>query len=330
MHEVEPRPIFIFGCPRSGTSVLTRMLDTHPDIAIPYESHLYNRVYPVVRRHCPDLSHPRTRARLVRELLRADPLTLWTPRPSAADTVAAITRDDFHGIVEGLMRAWTRNQGKSRWGEKTPQHTLCWRAIREGFPDLQVINLIRDGRDVALSHKAARFGPKHAYHLAGRWVQYLSAAEEAESALGVGAFLSVRYEDLVAEPETELRRICVFLKEDYSPAMLAFHRGDTAYPTDQRNMDNLRRPLLAGNTEKWRRQMTARDLRIFEALAGGQLDRYGYPRAMREPRLAAWEALSCRYIEHPPRRALAMLTNRQGYRFALQRFRLNTRIRFGL
>jgi hypothetical protein len=306
------------------------MLDAHPDIAIPYESHLYSKLYPVVRRHRPDLSDPRQRARLVSELLRAEPLTLWTPRPSAADTLAAITRDDFHGVVEGLMRAWTRKRGKSRWGEKTPPHTLCWRTILEGFPDLQVINLIRDGREVTLSHMTAPFGPKHAYHVARRWVQYLSTAEEAESALGAGAFLSVRYEDLVAQPEMELRRICLFMNADYNPAMLAFHRGDTAYPTDQRNEANLRRPLLAGNTEKWRRHMSARDLRIFEALAGDYLERYGYPRTLREPRLAAWEALSCRYLEHPPRRALAMLRNRRGYRFALQRLRLNTRISLGL
>lgn len=327
---VEARPIFVFGCPRSGTSVLARMLDTHPDIGIPYESHLYNRVYPLVGQFGIDLGQPSTRARFIKELLRTDPLSLWTPRPSVTDTMTAITRNDFHGVVEGLMRAWLTTQGKSRWGEKTPPHTLCWRDIREGFPNLQVINLIRDGRDVALSHKAAPFGPKHIYHLAHRWVQYLDAAEQAQSALGPEAFLSVRYEDLVADPERELRRICAFLEEDYTPAMLGFHRTDVPYPTDHRNDDNLRRPVLAHNTEKWRGQMTPRELRIFETFAGNHLERYGYPRAVREPHLPAWEEFSCRFIEHPPRRALAMLTNRQGYRFAFQRFRLNTRIRFGL
>ena len=305
------------------------MLDSHPNLAIPYESHLYDRVYPLVRRYC-DLSQPRTRARVVAEILRTDPLTMWSPPPSLVETLAAISRDDFHGIFEGLMLAWTRGQGKSRWGEKTPPHTLWWRTILEGFPDLQVIHVIRDGRDVALSQKAAPFGPKHVYLAAQRWVQYLSAAEEAHAVLGDRAFVPVRYEDLVAEPERELRRICTLLEEEFTPAMLTFHGEDIAYPTDQRNLDNLHRPILSDNTEKWRSQMSTRELRIFEAIAGPQLERYGYARALRDPRISAWEALSCRYLEHPPRRALAMLKNRQGHSWAIQRLRLNAKIRMGL
>lgn len=324
-----PRPFFIFGCPRSGTSLLARMLDAHPKLAIPYESHFYNWVYPLVQRRC-DLSDASTRARLVTEMLRTDPLTMWTPPLSAAETLAAIPRHDLHGVFEGFMRAWTMRQGKVRWGEKTPPHTLWWRTIRSGFPDLQVIHLIRDGRDVALSHKAAPFGPKHVYQSALRWVQYLSAAEEAEAALGGRAFLALRYEDLLAEPERQLRRICEFLEEEFAPEMLKFYTDETAYPTDGRNLENLRRPVLSDNTGKWRAQMSSRELRIFEALAGAKLERYGYPRALEHPRISSWEAISCRFVEHPPQRALAMLRNRQGHRFAYQRLRFSLRVRIGL
>ncbi len=323
------RPFFVFGCPRSGTSLLTRMLDRHPAIAIPYESHLYNRVYPIVRR-VDGLNSPRIRARVVAAILRTDYIRGWVPAPSLRETLAAITRDDFHGIVEGLMRAWTSGQGKSRWGEKTPQHTLHWRTILEGFPDVQVIHLIRDGRDVALSYRAAHFGPKHVYPLARRWIQYLSAAEAAQAVMGERAFLSVRYESLVANPEGELQRICAFLGEMFVPAMLTYYSGGAAYPTDRRNVDNLRRPVLAGNTDKWRTQMSARELRIFEAIAGAHLERYGYARAVPDPYIALWEAISCRYLEHPPRRALAMVHNLQGYRLALQALRFRLRVRLGL
>lgn len=322
------RPFFIFGCPRSGTSLLSRMLDSHPDIAIPYESHFYDGLYPVVRRYG-DLDDRRTRT-LVTEILRSEFLKTWAPLPSPAETLAAITRPGFDGVVEGLLRAWTLRQGKSRWGEKTPQHTFCWRTILAGFPDLQVIHLIRDGRDVALSYKAAFFGPKHVYHLAARWGQYLAAAEESQAVLGESGFLPVRYEDLVAEPEGELRRICAFLGEAFAPAMLTSHRGDLAQISDQRNLANLRRPIMADNIGKWRREMTAREIRIFEALAGAELERYGYARALGEARIPVWEAISCRYLEHPPRRALAMLRNRQGHRLALERLRLRLRLRLGL
>lgn len=321
------RPLFIYGCPRSGTSLLSRMLNSHPNIAIPYESHFYDGWYPIVRRYG-DLGDRRTRT-LVMELLRSRFVKNWAPLPSLAETLQAITRPGFDGVVEGLLRAWTLRQGKSRWGEKTPQHALCWRTILAGFPDLQVIHLIRDGRDVALSYKAAFFGPKHAYHLAARWGQYLAAAEESQAVLGEPGFLPVRYEDLVAEPDRELRRICAFLGEEFAPAMLTFHRKAIAQIADQRNLANLRRPVMTDNVGKWQREMTAREIRIFEARAGAQLERYGYARSLGEARLPAWEAISCRYLEHPPRRALAMLRNRQAYQIALERLRLRLQLRLG-
>ncbi len=315
-------PFFIFGCPRSGTSLLRKMLGTHPNLAVPGESHLYDNIYPIVERYG-DLSHSPTRTRLVTQILRTDHIRKWTPAPSASETLGAITRHDFHGIVEGLLRAWTSARGKARWGEKTPQHTLCWRRILTGFPGVQVIHLVRDGRDVMLSYRSAVFGPKHVYPLAVRWQRYLAAAEEAHAFLGEKAFLQVRYEDLVAAPETELRRICDFLGEEYTPLMLAYHQDHKACRSEQRKTDNLSLPIMSHNTGKWRTQMTDRDLRIFEALAGSSLERYGYERALVGPRISRWEALACRYLEHPPRKVSAVLKSRQARRLVLQRLRLH-------
>lgn len=315
-------PFFIFGCPRSGTSLLSTMLGTHPRLAIPYESHLYDSIYPIVQRYS-DPCRQSVRTRLVSEILRSEHIRRWTPLPSLPETLEAIHRDDFHGIVEGVMRAWAQSQGKARWGEKTPQHTLCWRTISAGFPGLQVIHLIRDGRDVALSYKTAFFGPKHVYSLARRWLEYLSAAEEARASLGDQAFLQVRYEDLVSDPEQELRRICSFLGEEFAPSMLASYQDKRTYHADQRNARNLRLPVMSHNSGKWRTEMTAREVRIFEALAGASLVRYAYPRALSEPHISSWEALSCRYLEHPPRRVSALLKNPQGRRLALQSLRLH-------
>lgn len=320
----QQRPFFIVGCPRSGTSVLARMLGTHPNLAIPYESHLYNRIYPAARRYG-DLSDPSARARLVGEILRTDYIRQWTPPPPLADTLSAIRRDDFHGIVDGLMRAWTATQGKGRWGEKTPQHMFWWETIRAGFPDFQMIHVVRDGRDVALSYRAAHFGPKHVYALAQRWAEYLSAAQRAEVSLGPDAFLVVRYEELMAAPEAELRRICRFLGEEFAPEMLGFYRADVLYPTDRRNLDNLRRPLLTENSGKWRSRMSPRELRLFEAVAGALLERHGYPRTLANPRVPGWEAWSCRYLEHPARRVLSLIANRQGQRLTLETLRLHLR-----
>jgi len=127
----------------------------------------------------------------------------------------------------------------------------------------------------------------------------------------------------MAAPEQELRRNCAFLGKEFSAGMLTQYHEDNAVHSEQRNAANLRQPILSSNTGKWRTQMSRRELRIFEALAGDTLERYSYPRALSRPRVSALEALSCCYLEHPPRRAFAMLRNREGPRLALQKLRLH-------
>jgi hypothetical protein len=314
-------PFFIFGCPRSGTSLLSRMLGAHPNLAIPDESHLYNNVYPLVARYG-DLRLARVRARLVSQILKTEHIKTWTPAPSVTDTLSRLEKNDFHGIVDGLLRGWAALVGKARWGEKTPQHTLCWRTILSGFPNAQVVHLVRDGRDVMLSYRSAFFGPKHVYPLALRWRQYLSAAEEARTALGEARFLQVRYEDLVRAPERELRRICAFLDEEFTTDTLNFYRQRRAVSPDCRNSEGLLQPVMSDNTGKWRANMTPRELRIFEALAGDCLERLDYERTQPAPSISRWESLSCRYFEHPPRHLSSMLRNQQAHRMVVQRLRL--------
>jgi hypothetical protein len=238
------------------------------------------------------------------------------------DTLSRLEKNDFHGIVDGLLRGWAALVGKARWGEKTPQHTLCWRTILSGFPNAQVVHLVRDGRDVMLSYRSAFFGPKHVYPLALRWRQYLSAAEEARTALGEARFLQVRYEDLVRAPERELRRICAFLDEEFTTDTLNFYRQRRAVSPDCRNSEGLLQPVMSDNTGKWRANMTPRELRIFEALAGDCLERLDYESTQPAPSISRWESLSCRYFEHPPRYLSSMLRNQQAHRMVVQRLRL--------
>ena len=320
------RPIFIFGCPRSGTSLLSRIIDFHPQITIPFESHLYNTFYPWLE-YYGDLNVPTNRQRLVKDILSTEVLKSWEPRLNKQQILAGIERNDFHGIVESVMSGWTKVQGKQRWGEKTPQHVFYWREILQAFPDMQVIHIVRDGRDVALSWKKARFGPKHIYHLAKRWVCYTDKVEELKANLNADAFLEVKYEDLLSNSELVTKDICNFLGEDFTPQMLDFHTKGKSYPTDKINQKNLSRPLMVNNIGKWRKQMSDRQLRIFEAVAGETLEHYGYKRFLSKPRMSALEAKFCCYIEHPPRKIIAMAKNRQGYLDALSRLLIYLRLR---
>jgi hypothetical protein len=325
----QERPIFIFGCPRSGTSLLSRIIDCHPRIAIPFESHLYNTFHPWLK-YYGDLAVPRNRERLVKDILQTEVMRDWTPPPDFARTIAAIEQYDFPGIVAALMQTWTTTQGKHRWGEKTPAHLFYWHTILQDFPNLQVIHILRDGRDVALSWKRARFGPKHMYLLAQKWKQHLEVIEAFQAALSQDAFLEIRYEDLISKPEQTVQAICTFLGEDFAPEMLAFHEVRASYPTDQQNQQNLSRPLLAENVSKWRTEISPWELQIFEAVAGEKLTKYGYECALTNPRLSSLDILRFKYLEHPPKKLWAMLQNRKGHIDGLRRLMIYLRLRLGL
>ena len=172
------RPFFILGAGRSGTSLLSRMLNHHPNLAVPPRVAPLQHVCHAWLSHYGSLAVPRNRANLVADIVASGPLRDWSPRLRADEVLAHIDGDDFGAVVDGVMRAWAARQGKKRWGEKTPKHVRCWPQISADFEGSPVIHVVRDGRDVALSMIEARFGPKSIYSCAKEWKEYLHQVED--------------------------------------------------------------------------------------------------------------------------------------------------------
>lgn len=318
-------PIFIFGSARSGTSLLSRIINSHPRISVPFESHLYDTFYPWLK-YYGDLNLSKNRERLVDDILSIECMRDWSPRPDRECVLAAVSQNNFAGIVDGLIRSWSISQGKKRWGEKTPAHAFFWREILNDFPNCKVIHIVRDGRDSSLSLKNARFGPKHYYHLAQAWVKYLQVIENLKSRIDSSSFYEVRYEDLLSNTDTKSREICDFLEEDFSEEMLSFYTNNNPYPTDKDNLKNLAKPIISSNSNKWKSSMSPRDMRIFESVAGPYLEAYGYETVMSHPKISSIEEWLIKYFEHPPKKIFSMIKNRKGHIDGLRRLAIYTRL----
>lgn len=329
--EGKESPIFFVGTPRSGTSLISRMFGSHPEIAVPFESFLYADFVPWLR-HYGDLHERKKRNRLLRDMLQTVRLRAWIPRVdehAARERIESNGRFDFPGVIAGIMESWCSAQGKRRWGEKTPQHILFAERILEGFPHAQFIHIVRDGRDVAVSWRHVKFGPEHVYASALRWSEVLEAGRKLKEMLGPSQYLELQYEDLLQDTESTIRRVCDYLGERYSPDMLRFYRTNKRYPTDARNNANLAKPVMTNNTGKWRRSLSPREIRIFEAVAGDKLESYGYERACKNPHLSRMERAFCKYIEHPSRKIVPIIKNRESQLEALVRSMMYLRLRAG-
>ena len=278
--------LFVTGCTRSGTTLLQRMLDSHPQLAVANDTHLI-----------PSALFGK----------KADSKTALTPAlfgqvvgykrfpalgidPAAASEHAARSAT-VAGFVAALLDDYATGRHKPIAGEKDPEYVRRLPLIHRLFPDARVIHIIRDGRDVALSTldwvtpqrflgRLSLWKEEPIAVCALWWQRQVSAGIKGGRLLGT-RYLEVRYEQLVENPETVLRDICRFLDIDYSSAMVRFHEGRTIRTGRTSSKDQWLPPTRG--IRDWRTSLDSHHLQLFEQLAGELLSSLGYPLAVPGP-----------------------------------------------
>src|SRR5690606_6754755 len=141
------RPIFVMGCPRSGTTMLQLMLHAHPRIAIPPENRFVLPIYSR-RREFGDLRDPENRRRLAAAIIGGKG-TLKTKFKHLGLDAAAITEAIVNGpptvgsAIGAVFRGYAQRFDKPRWGDKRPAYHHYLPFIRRMFPDAQFVQLVR-------------------------------------------------------------------------------------------------------------------------------------------------------------------------------------------
>ena len=269
-------PIFIVGSPRSGTTLLRNMLNRHPAIAIWHETQ-FNRLVYARRRSFGDLSDLRNRRRLVKEYLSLDRVKLMQVDLPALEETLLREGVSYEAFFASLLRFYAEATGKRRSGEKTPLHSLFTGMLHRWFPDAFLIHILRDPRDVVASLMRMRWTPKSVLINANTWVRCNLGAWRSRQH---PRYLPVRYEELVTQPEEELRRICAFVGEEYSPAMLVQSPDRTECRPWLRRAQE---PVTTARMGKWREQLTADEVALIEWKVGPHMQRFGYEPLGRVP-----------------------------------------------
>ncbi len=312
--------IFVVGCPRSGTSLLRDLLRSHPRLTFLPET----RFIPSFYRAYGDPTSDADARRLARAILQMPWVRRWNPDLEPDDFVGYRS---YRDVVEHFFHEWARQEGKPRWGDKTPAYVAEIPTLAGLFPEARFLHLIRDGRDVALSMIRAPFGPANFYRAAIVWKSSIEAGRRGAETLPSGMYKEVFYESLLAQPETSLRAICGFLDEPFDDAMLRpnrLRRDGTGVSPPDASSDS----IVTGNILKWKRLARPEDVGVFETVAADLLEELGYEttgtgRSLPATRRLSWE------IQDRVKRSLDLVRARHRLRdyLLLRRSRVRARLR---
>lgn len=301
------QPIFVVGCQRSGTTLLGSLLGADPEtITIP-EAQFVADLAPA------DHTVTLEMRSVIDEIEHHYRYGLWNfdlagERP--------LGRGSYADAIVWLVRRYADAQGKlgaKRWIDHQPGHIRRMAELLAHFPELKVIHIVRDGRAVAASLIPLIWGPNAVHSAAQFWAQRVAMGMGLREFLPSTAWIAVRYEDILADPERELRRLCEFLGTEFDPAMIEGGGFKVpAFTLDQHGLVG-GRPVRA-RADAWRSSLTGREIEIFEALVGPLLTYLGYQRAF------GCEAKMPSFLES------ARLTINDQLRAALNRRRFHKRV----
>lgn len=294
-------PVFVVGCPRSGTTYLYHVLLSAGNFAV-YRAE--SEVFHMLEPRFGDLSVDANKQRLLAAWLQS---RLFTATGlDAGPLQKKIMQECRNGgdFLRIVMEETARHQGVKRWAECTPDHILYLLRIKQTIPNALVIHIIRDGRDVALSMEKQGWPKQLPWDrtprrmAGGVYWEWMTQQGRKDGAQLGSDYVEVRYEDLVAKPREVLAHLSTFVDQelDYDEiqrvAIGSVSRPNTSFKDEGAgaNFDPVAR---------WKKFYSSEQLAAFEELVGATLQELGYSRATETGSSGiAWRAFRAQYAAY--------------------------------
>lgn len=230
----DPAPIFVVGMPRTGTTLVDRILSSHRDVGSAGEL----QAMPLAVKQLAG-----TPSRVV-----IDPATIAA---SGAIVPAAV------GDTYLARAAHHRPAGTLRFTDKLPANFLYIGHIARALPNARIVCLRRNPMDTVWSNYKNLFARQSAYYAysydlmdTARYYARFDRLMGLWENLFPGRVLQLAYEQLVADQEDQTRRLIEHCGLDWDEACLSFHENSAAVATP--SAAQVRRPLNADAVGRWR------------------------------------------------------------------------------
>jgi len=228
----EPSPIFVVGQPRTGTTLVERLITAHSDVRSAGELQQFGMA--------------------IKRMLGAS-----SPKPMTAEIVARAAREVDPGKLAELYLATTRTvrPNSSFFIDKLPVNYLYVPLIAAAFPNAKILHLVRGAMDSCVSSYKQLFAQAY-YHsydqseMARHHIRYRKMMDHYRTVVGP-RMLDVHYETLVSDFEVNARKIIDFLGLNWQEAVLDFHTQKAAVATA--SAAQVREKAHSRSVGRWRR-----------------------------------------------------------------------------
>ncbi len=272
--------IQFIGTQRSGSNLLRIMLNQLPEIAAPHPPHILEIFEPILPIYN-DLNSNANFESLVNDVC------LWVELNPVKWQISKFDRATIRNRCKENTLIMLFYEIYSYYAELQNCEYTCCKSMSNvhRYRDLEAaglnplyIYLHRDGRDVACSFKKAIIGEKHVYHIARQWKSDQEKSLEVEQNIPSDRVINVKYRDLITDPESVLKKVCYFLNVPFNRIMLEYFHAKESLETASggKMWQNVSQPIMTGNYDKFLKELTPEEIRIFEKVAGDTLEKLGY------------------------------------------------------
>lgn len=234
-------PIFIVGSPRSGTTLLSAMLNNHKRLCCGPETQFFNKInLKKLRKHLSSDDWIENSISLLCDISLSNQSVLELFGFSNNDIFNYLSNRtaSVNSVLESLCHNFALKNNKERWIEKTPNHLLHLITIRDLYPKAKIIRIIRDPRDSSISIAKLPWSHNNLYLNCKLWKKWYEISESFFE--NDNNNLTLKYESLVNNPKKELESICNYIDEEFSLELL-----DTSNSSSQ----------IISNNEPWKKQV---------------------------------------------------------------------------
>lgn len=296
--KIKESPIFICGHPKSGTSLLRSLLDSHPQLVVyPEESVFFRRFFPRAK----GKTHQEKFALAEKTLIH---IFKWNQEKPQEDQELFPGRDysaiDYETVrknLENLIGTYGINHpgdwlsssllafgiaskhlspNTKYWVEKSPYHEHYADMIFSWWQEAKMIHVVRDPRDnyASYRHKHPDWKPEF---FSRNWNRSTDKGFTNQEVFGHERYLILRYEDLVTSPEATIQKLTSFLGIDNDPALMDPSRSGQQWSGNSMFSDKFDR-INTAPIGRWKTELSAADARTIEWMTRVWFDKIGYDR----------------------------------------------------